>query len=218
MKIKYIPLFISLCGLMITPNIINAESFYTEPSNSLPSRVGGKSRGTSGEPIQVLVLAPDHTGLTTRERPTLYWYQSDSTTNEIEITIVDDNLIEPVLETRLKGSKETGIHPLNLEKLGIALKKDIEYRWFVAVVNDAEQRSADVITGGTIMRVDKSRLDGITALNGTAREKFTALAKAGIWYDAMDTISSEITRTGDEGLIKTRAELLSQVGLKDATK
>ena len=196
-----------------------AESFsYAQPINALPSRIGGSSRGATGAEIQVLVIAPDHTGLTIREQPTLYWYQSDPTDNDIEITIVDDSQIEPVLETRIKGSQTIGIHSLSLKKLNVKLKKDIEYRWFVAIINDQGQRSTDVITGGTIIRVDKSKINNGVAFTGTIRDKFLALARAGVWYDAIDTISAEINKTGNVELTKTRAKILSQVGLGDVVK
>lgn len=205
-------------ALTFSTSIIAAEpvSFYSEPSDASPSRVGGKSRGASGKPIQVLVLAPDHTGLTIKAQPTLYWYQSDSTDHDIEITIVDDNKIEPLLETRLKGSSSVGIHPVNLKTFDVKLEKNIEYRWFVAVVNDKEQRSTDVITGGTIKRIDPTEVNIDITVTSTVKDKFTALAKAGVWYDAMDTISTAIEKTGDKELVKIRNQLFSQVGLQDA--
>ena len=226
MKMKYLMTLVSLCAsVMFTVPVVSDEkndtaaSFsYAKPTNALPSRIGGSSRGATGAEIQVLVIAPDHTGLTIRAQPTLYWYQSDPTDNDIEITIVDDNEIEPVLENKIKGSQITGIHPLSLKELDIKLKKNIEYRWFVAIINDQGQRSTDVITGGTIMRVDKSKVNNGVAFTGTARDKFSALAKAGVWYDAIDTISSEIDKTGNAELTKTRDKILSQVGLGDVVK
>jgi len=226
MKTKYLVTLVSFCAsVMFTVNVIAADSndseasfSYAKPTNALPSRIGGSSRGTTGEKIQVLVIAPDHTGLTIREQPTLYWYQSDPTDNDIEITIVDDSQIEPVLEKKIKGSKSIGIHPLSLKELNIKLKKNIEYRWFVAIITNQGQRSTDVITGGTIMRVDKSKVNNGVAFTGTARDKFSALAKAGLWYDAIDTLSAEIDKTGNAELVKTREKILIQVGLGDAVK
>src|SRR5437867_13335867 len=48
---------------------------YKPPLRGAPGgRVGGGTRGTQERDIFVLsVLAPDHTGLTTREQPSLFW-------------------------------------------------------------------------------------------------------------------------------------------------
>jgi len=190
---------------------------YTPPNLGSPAtRVGGGTRGVSGEQAKVLVLAPDHTGLTTRAQPTLYWYQSLPTDNDIEITIVDDNEINPVLEKVIHGSKKTGIQPINLAKLGISLKKDVEYRWFVALIPDKKHRSNDIISGGTIMHVDKIKLGNSIPSTGAAVAQATALAKNGIWYDAIDTLSTAIEKTGSEQLKKARIDLLTQVGLSEA--
>ena len=226
MKTKYLVTLVSFCAsvmfsipvVAVDKSDAEASFSYAKPTNALPSRIGGSSRGATGEAIQVLVIAPDHTGLTIRAQPTLYWYQSDPTDNDIEITIVDDSQIEPVLENKIKGSQTIGIHPLSLKELNIKLKKNIEYRWFVAIISDQGQRSTDVITGGTIMRIDKSKVNNGAAFTGTARDKFSALAKAGLWYDAIDTISAEIDKTGDAELTKTREKILLQVGLGDVVK
>jgi len=190
---------------------------YTPPSLGAPAtRVGGGTRGVSGEQARVLVLAPDHTGLTTRAQPTLYWYQSLPTDNDIEITIVDDNEINPLLEKVIHSSKKTGIHSVSLAKLGVTLKKDIEYRWFVALIPDKKHRSNDIITGGTIMLVDETRLGARIPARSTTAEQAAALAKSGIWYDAIDALSTEINKTGNVQLKNVRAELLTQVGLGEA--
>jgi len=190
---------------------------YTPPKLGAPAtRIGGGTRGIAGEKAKILVLAPDHTGLTTRAQPTLYWYQSLPTDNDIEITIVDDNEINPLLEKVIHSSKKTGIQSISLSKLGVTLKKDIEYRWFVALIPDKKHRSNDIITGGTIMRVDETRLGSSIPKSGTAAAQAVALAKSGVWYDAIDALSSEINKTGNSQLKSTRAELLTQVGLGEA--
>ena len=62
---------------------------YNPPKRRAPAgRVGGGTRG--GRDVFVLsVLAPDHSGFTTNEQPTLYWYISNATTLPIELTLMD---------------------------------------------------------------------------------------------------------------------------------
>ena len=38
----------------------------------------------------VVVIAPDHTGLTLQEQPTLYWYVSKKVPIHVELTVIDD--------------------------------------------------------------------------------------------------------------------------------
>ena len=192
---------------------------YTPPKLGAPAtRIGGGTRGVGGEQAKILVLAPDHTGLTTRPQPTLYWYQSLPTDNDIEITIVDDNEINPLLEKVIKSSKKTGIQSISLAKLGVTLKKDIEYRWFVALITDKKHRSNDIITGGTIMHVDETRLGASIPNLNSSVDQANALAESGIWYDAIDALSTEISKTGNPQLKQARAKLLTQVGLGEAVE
>src|SRR5262249_44535388 len=64
---------------------------YKPPLRGAPGgRVGGGTRGASGRDIFVLsVLAPDHTGLTIQEQPSLFWFISNDTSLPVELTIVD---------------------------------------------------------------------------------------------------------------------------------
>ena len=54
---------------------------YKPPQRGAPGgRVGGSSRGIGDRLLTLSVLAPDHTGLTVREQPSLYWYLSSTGT------------------------------------------------------------------------------------------------------------------------------------------
>jgi len=53
---------------------------YRPPLRGAPGgRVGGGTRGIGDEFITLLVLAPNHVGLTVQGQPTLYWYLSKPT-------------------------------------------------------------------------------------------------------------------------------------------
>jgi hypothetical protein len=181
-------------------------------------RIGGGTRGTADAPSVTLeVLAPDHAGLTVSSQPTLYWFVSRRIENDAEFTIVDDASVDPLLELKLTPPIEPGIHALSLKEHGVSLKAGIPYQWFVAVVMDPAQRSYDIVAGGEIERVAKpsglsSRLESAGA-DGTPQ----VYAEAGIWYDALDGLSSQIgSRPNDTGLRQQRADLLEQVGLPEA--
>src|SRR3954467_3412661 len=57
-----------------------ADDAYVPPMPGAPQRrVGGATRGVGRALPTVVVLAPNHAGLTTVEQPELYWYISAPT-------------------------------------------------------------------------------------------------------------------------------------------
>lgn len=180
-------------------------------------RVGGGTRGLGDQPVTIDVLAPDHTGLTVSEQPTLYWFVSKRIDQPAELTIIDDKSIEPLVDIKLTPPIEAGIHSLSLAEHGVQLEPGVPYQWFVAVVVDPTQRSNDVIAGGEIQRVSAS--DTLRSdLGGAGEDQRPAVfAQAGIWYDALDGVSTLIERhPGDAKWKELRAALLEQVGLEKA--
>jgi hypothetical protein len=191
---------------------------YVPPKRGAPaSRVGGGTRGTDSNGPSIVALAPDHTGLTNRAQPTLYWYLSQPAATQLEITIINDESINPLLEKSLPTPKQAGIQSVSLADQGITLKPGVEYRWFVALVPDKSQRSNDIIAGGTIMYVKQdAALGSKLSAAKTPADKAATLAQEGVWYDAIDTLSTAINKSGSSALKQQRAALLSQVGLNEA--
>ena len=180
-------------------------------------RVGGGTRGLGDQPLTLDVLAPDHTGLTVSEQPTLYWFVSQTIDQPAELTIIDDRGAEPLLELKLTPPIQAGIHAIDLAKHGVRLEALVPYQWFVAVVVDPAQRSNDIIAGGEIQLVaapENLRND----LRGAGDDLRPALfAKAGYWYDALDGVSTLVANRPNESKWKElRAALLDQVGLDKA--
>jgi hypothetical protein len=191
-----------------------AMAFAYQPpmrGSASSGRIGGGTRGTADAPSVTLeVLAPEHAGLTVSAQPTLYWFVSQRIESDAELTIVDDTSIDPLLELKLKGPIEAGIHALSLKDHGVELKANVPYQWFVAVVMDPSQRSYDIVAGGEIKRVGEPG-----NLAGTPQ----AYAEAGIWYDALDGLSNQIdSQPKNTGLRQQRAALLDQVGLPGAAE
>jgi hypothetical protein len=193
---------------------------YTPPDRGSPAgRVGGSSRGedcSSGKDLMLSVLVPDHTGLTVRDQPSLYWYLSGSTTCPIELTIRDDQAIQPLLEKRISAPVHPGVQRIQLADYNIHLPLDVPYRWYVALVVDPERRSKDIITGGVIERVAfpealRAQLD-----RGGKTQAPSIYAQEGLWYDALTSISELIDAApNDRVLRQQRASLLEQVGLPE---
>ena len=192
-----------------------AFSFKAPLRGAPATRVGGASRGAATA-MSLDVLAPNQTGYTTHASPTIYWYVSETIKKPVEVTITGTRLedaVKPLMEVTLQPPISKGIHALRLEDHGVSLKPDVEYQYFVAVVNNYNQRADDVIAGGSIKRVS-APADVQAKLKQASSLKAAELyAESGIWYDAIDVLSKEIA--ANPALRAQRAALLEQVGLND---
>ena len=190
---------------------------YKPPLRGAPAgRVGGGTRSPGAAFLFLSALAPDHTGLTVQEQPSLYWYLSGLTTDPIEFTLIEDQAITPILETRIGPPSQPGIQRVRLGDYGVRLKPGIEYEWFVAVVVDRENRSKDLLAGGVIERVEPSA--ELRARLAQAGKELAShiYAESGIWYEAMSAVSDIIDATpNDSQPRKQRASLVEQVGLPE---
>src|SRR5262245_57748506 len=79
---------------------------YKPPLRGAPvTRVGGGTRGMSNV-LAVNVLAPNDTGYTLQERPTIYWFASQPIDKPVELTITSTESLQdaakPVLEITLQ--------------------------------------------------------------------------------------------------------------------
>jgi len=202
------------------PTTTAAVPVYKPPLRGAPrGRVGGGTRGDEREMFVLLVLAPDHPGLTVSEQPTLYWFISRSTSSPVELTVVDPRAAEPVLETSISPPVQPGVHRLRLADHGVRLAPAVPYRWFVAVVADPAHRSKDILAGGTIERVDPPAGLGAKLARAGKAELAFDYAEAGLWYDALAAISDMVDSAPDDsGLRSQRAALMVQVGLPEVAK
>ncbi|WP_353571192.1 DUF928 domain-containing protein [Candidatus Albibeggiatoa sp. nov. BB20] len=225
--------------LMYTPKVDGAPTrrvgggtrgglqMFTPKVDGAPSRrVGGGTRGLSDSASipTLAVIAPEHTGLTISQQPTLYWYISNNVDVPFRFTLTyDDSEIEagkvsledsidPVLETKI-ADPASGIQGIDLSKHDVSLKPDIVYRWAISMVAEG-MRSNDIVTEGTIKLINKpDNLD--TELSNADEKRFAHVyAQEGIWYDAIDSLSEMISKYPNEKqFAEDRDSLLKQVGL-----
>jgi hypothetical protein len=196
-----------------------AVPVYKPPLRGAPGgRVGGGTRGTVGRDLFVLsVLAPDHSALTVSEQPTLYWYISGDTTLPVEFAIIDPNGTEPLLEKTVPSPVTRGVHRISLADYGVKLAPNIAYRWSVTVVPDANRRSRDILSSGVVERV-ATPIELAEKVAKARKEQLPFIyAEAGIWYDALATISALVVAGAPNSAIlrQQRAALLAQVGVPE---
>jgi hypothetical protein len=180
-------------------------------------RVTGGSRGTGDTSITLDVLAPDETGVTTQEQPSLFWFQSKPADAKFELTLLQDNKVKPIVQVMVERSTKAGIQRLKLSDHGAKLVPGVEYQWVVALVTNPNNRSSDLVASGVIKRVEPaSDLKGKIA-RATPETLAGVYAEAGIWYDALAVLSDQIeAQPENKSLRETRSDLLRQVGLKAA--
>lgn len=191
---------------------------YVPPSRgSVQVRVGAASRGEQPGLPYLEALAPAHVALTTQEQPVLWWYLGEPTDVRIDLVVIDDHSVAPLLEVTAPAGLVAGIHGLDLAKRGLRLEPDRVYQWFVALVPEPERRSRDVIASGAIRRVSQTpELESALAAAPPA-DRWMVYARNGVWYDALTGVSRRI-EAGESGLRAQRSQLLGEGSLPRAAE
>ena len=178
------------------------------------NRVGGGVRGGEGEDANHLmsmpvvhVLTPESIGYTVSESPMLYYYVTDDTTLEFEVTVNRDE--RTLVQMRRSEKIKAGIHAISMESLGIKLEEGADYEWNVALIPNPLQGSLDITSTGGIRRV---------MAKGPMKD-FNDYGKNGIWYDMLHDLSTRLqSDPGNAKLLKERGDLFKQVGLPEVAE
>jgi len=199
--------------LSMRPSILYKPPLYDTPQ----TEVSRSTESKQGETSILQVLAPDHTGLTLQSQPTLYWYASAPVAVKFAITVMGKQKTKPLLEVDIK--KATSIQQLNLGKHGITLQPKRSYQWSVTPVMDKNNQSAAAIASGLIERIEPGEGLSSRIKKSHGTELVNVYAIEGIWYDALETISSMIDKSPeDPSLVAIRLSLLEQVGVQIVAK
>ena len=150
----------------------------------------GTSR-SEGEGVRVETLAPrDHVGLTLEASPRLWWRLSEPTDATIQITVTDEDAIEPLVRVERRGPHAAGLHALDLSAHGTQLAVGAEYRWYVRVLVDAERVSRNPVAVGAIARVPAEDPRAAEVSEVAPAGRGHRFAELGLWYDAYDYFAS----------------------------
>lgn len=189
--------------------------------STLHGRVDGGFRGgVEGEPVLHVLAPADHVGETLKKAPALYWYVSQPTALPVEFTLENSLQPKPLLITQLKPPTCSGIQMVRLSDFNQVLEEEIQYRWHISLVVDAESRSKDIHAMGFIERVPFTRaiFEGRTGCKDSL-DVFCLYVTAGLWYDAVQVISDLIMAYPKDRVLRLmRASLLEQVGLTDVAE
>lgn len=196
---------------------------YKPPRRGTPAsghRVGGGTRSAGKTAPLVTVLAPDHFGLTAQDQPVLYWFISETVTTpiEVEVTLIEEDGVKPVMKTKLPHPVAPGIQRLDLSQYGVHLNPGARYEWSVALVLDSKRRSRDIIASGGIERIHEAQAPSMPDNHSNTPQAAAAYGEAGLWYDLIMSLSDQIAATPtNEALRQQRADLLETAGLKEAS-
>jgi hypothetical protein len=198
------------------------QPFYVPPQlpaskQGVPKgRIGGGTR-SDGDPLTLAPLAPNHVGLTAQAQPSLFWYLSSSTTSSIEVVIKDPQKIAPLFVTRFHPPSTPGIQRVRLSEYDVSLAIGVPYHWFAVLIPDPTQRSKDIVARGRIERIKLSEALHTRLAQAREGDAPALYAEAGLWYDALATLSDLIEATPQDAQFRQqRAALLEQVGLLEA--
>lgn len=207
----------STAAAAVTTNAAPVIRFRPLTKGAPKVRLTGGSRGTGDAAVTLDVLAPDDVGLTTREQPSLFWYQSRPSSARFELTLLRDREPQPLLRITAEHAASAGIQRLDLSRTDVRLQPGVEYQWVVALVTDPENRSTDLVASGFIRRVEPDAELGRKLGSAGAESRPAVYAEGGIWYDALATLADDLAARPDHPeLNRARADLLGQVGLKAA--
>jgi hypothetical protein len=180
------------------------------------SRLGGATRSATGSVPRTEALVPEVAGQTLHAQPVLYWYLAGETDDRIDFALIGVDPINPILEVTLEGPFEPGIQRIRLADHDVTLQPGLDYQWFVRIVPNPDQRLYDRVVGGGIQRVEPSTELNAKLAAAQPADAHYVLAEAGIWYDALDSLSAQIDAAPEnENLRAQRAALFGQVGLEN---
>lgn len=195
----------------------NIITYIPRNTGSPNNRHGGATRGclvTNGKPL--IALVPKEVALTTAKLPSLLFYVPQNSAKRLEF-ILQDSRGNDIYTTNITPNKSAGILNLNLATFpGIpALISDREYRWYLSLVCDREDRSGDISVNGFVKKVALDPLLVKELQAAKPSDRAYLYAANGIWYDALATLYQARQSNPNDPLLKQSwAELLKSVELE----
>ena len=185
------------------------STVYKPPLRGAPGgRVGGASRSASvprvALPVVELLAPADHTGVTARPDPTLYFSMSRAAQLPVQFTISAPMQPAPVVDVTIPSPTAPGLYAVSTGAYRVRLHPGTVYTWSVSVVLDPSAWSRNIVASATILYDPALVSGGLGA---------AALAAAGLWYDAIAAAVEESHRGGPALL----AALMRQAGVGSGT-
>lgn len=204
-------------ALASTPEPTTQNFSYVPPYRGTPRRTQGTGSrgGDPSESLRLKLLVPnDHTGQTLSGHPTFFWYISELPTEPMEFSLVESGVAQPIFVQQLKP-QQAGIIRMDMPKNLPELIPGKEYRWSVTLVDNGNQRTNDTFAQSWIKRVPETPgLQQQLAAAKSDRDRASIYAKAGLWYDALNTlVKAQVANSTDLSIHEELLSLLARAGL-----
>ncbi|MEZ2225527.1 MAG: DUF928 domain-containing protein [Microcoleus sp.] len=193
---------------------------FVQPTDDAVS--GDARRGTSAAAScvkgkrDVTALVPENKiARTVSEYPVFFFYLPQTDATQAEFVLQDENE-KQIYQTTLKINNSSGVTGVSIPANGnmSPLQVGKNYRWFVTLICDPQDRSADVSEQGILRRVELSADIRSKLEKADVREKTFIYAQNGIWQDALSTLAAaRLANPKDAKLTADWASLLDSVKL-----
>jgi hypothetical protein len=208
-KSTYLPIALLLSSAIggVSPQLAQAQSpipaagswqmslQFNPPNRGMPqSTVGAGSRGDgcfktnelrSFQPPLVALLPREQLGLTVRDRPVLFWQVASFPVKTAEFLLQNDGG-EDVYRTQLELPDGAGIISFQLPEDAPVLEVGRRYHWYLSIVCDPFNFSANPTVEGWIERVEADSTVAMALGQAKDLRELPAIyASAGIWHDAL---------------------------------
>ncbi len=200
---------------------------FVPPNLGAPAsgtRQGGATRGRclSGNQSSLLTaLVPaTNQGMTTAEYPVLFFYVPQTAAKTLEFSLLDKN-DKKIYQTTVAPSQTPGIVGLNLSSMkGLKpLESGKDYHWFLTIVCDAKERSADIVVDGWVQRTETDPVFASELKKIKPRDRVSLYTVNGLWYDALATLSETRQSNPNNAVVANEwTDLLKSVGLEKIAK
>lgn len=196
---------------------------FSPPNRGAPaSSTGGGARSDcvsadrNEQPFTAL-LPGNSLALTVTDEPTFYVYVPPTKARTAEF-LLRDKEGNDLYRTTVPLPSQPGIFGIKLPKNGnkTVLEAGKDYQWLVALVCKPEDRRDDVFVTGWIQRMNPSitLTNQLQAVN--PEEQAGIYAKAGIWFEAVNTLAElRRERPSDSTLAANWEALLKSVDLEE---
>lgn len=197
---------------------------FIPPNNGAPnSRVAGGTRGCAisslADAKKFTALIPDKSPVLTAEAypDILYYIPQVAPGKNLEFALVDEQE-QDLYATKFTPGK-AGITKLRLSTFkGMpALQIGKKYRWYLSIICQPEDVSANIIVDGDIQRIEVDPLLKKELSQSSSLDRVALYAVNGIWYDAIAHLYTARQKNPQAALLgRAWIDLLTSIGIDDA--
>lgn len=182
-------------------------------------RRGGGSRGScliANKPPLTALVPDSSTGFTLAPSPSLWFYLPYRLTEQHSLEFVLKDSQDDLVYTKTLAGNETapGIVNFRLPQ-SVILDTAQSYEWYLLVQCDADNQERFVFVNGAIRRLERPELQQQLATLPTAARS-NLYAGESIWYDALDSMATQLQDAPQNDQIRTEwTQLLQSIGLPE---